>query len=60
MKVTDEAYEAISDCLAQIEEAAISGALNENARNRCLEIKSLVFQTRQVLKKNFYSPIKEE
>lgn len=54
MKTTDKAYEAINDCLTQIEQAAISGVLEGNAHQRCLEIKSLVYQTRQVLNKSFY------
>lgn len=55
MKTTDNAYEAITDCLMQIENTAVGGALNKkDARDCCLEIKSLVFKTRQVLNENFY------
>lgn len=54
MKTTNEAYELLQEKLAQIETAANEGLCKEGSRKSCMEIKSLVFETRQVLNENFY------
>ncbi|MEL3903744.1 MAG: hypothetical protein P1P63_01305 [Treponemataceae bacterium] len=59
MKTTNKAYEAIMERLTQIENAAVRGALDGNARDCYVEIKSLVFETRRVLNENFYIPSTE-
>ncbi|UTC62566.1 hypothetical protein E4O05_01230 [Treponema sp. OMZ 787] len=54
MKTTNEAYELLQEKLSQIETAANEGLYKEDPCKSCMEIKSLVFETRQVLNENFY------
>lgn len=53
MKITKQAYELLWNKLAEIEEAAISGALENTSEKKCLEIKGLVCDARQIIKNEF-------
>lgn len=53
MKTTNEAYSLIDEKLTRIEQSAVSGVLDGDARRACLDIKTLVYETRQVLRDNF-------
>lgn len=53
MKITNQAYSLLWDKLSEIEEAAISGALDNTSEKKCLEIKGLVCDARQIIKNEF-------
>ncbi|WP_428769335.1 hypothetical protein V1L52_10160 [Treponema sp. HNW] len=54
MKVSDNAYSLLEEKLQRIENTAVDGILQKDARDCCMEIRNLVFETRQIIKNEFY------
>ena len=65
MKVSNNAYSlleeklqqienTLEEKLQQIENTAVDGILDNDARDCCMKIRSLVFEVRQIIKKEFY------
>lgn len=54
MKVSDNAYSLLEEKFRQIENTAVDGILQNEARDCCMKIRNLVFEVRQIIKKEFY------
>lgn len=54
MKVSDNAYSLLEEKFRQIENTATDGILDNDARDCCMKIRNLVFEVRQIIKKEFY------
>ena len=54
MTVSNDAYSLLESKLQQIENAAMDGILQDDARKCCMYIRALVFEARQIVKSEFY------
>lgn len=54
MTVSNDAYSLLESKLQQIENAAMDGILQTDARKCCMHIRALVFEARQIVKNEFY------
>ena len=54
MTVSNNAYSLLEEKLQQIENTATDGILQKEARDCCMHIRNLVFEVRQIIKKEFY------
>ena len=54
MTVSNNAYSLLEEKLQQIENTATDGILGNDARTCCMRIRNLVFEVRQIIKKEFY------
>ena len=55
MTVSNNAYSLLEEKLQQIENTAMDGTLQKDARGCCMHIRALVFEAHQIVKNEFYA-----